>query len=150
MRFIEDVVIPHRGEECLLWPYGKVKGYGKVRVDGKDTLANRYVCERTHGAPPKPEHQAAHSCGNRACVNPSHLGWKTQSENEGDKLVHGTHSRGDRSARAKLTECQAREVISLRGVKFQREIAATFGVTRAAISMIHRGINWGWIDEDVS
>jgi hypothetical protein len=58
-----------------------------------DTLyAHRLMCQLAHGDPPTPDHIAAHSCGrgHEGCVNPNHLSWKTYSENELDKRVHGT------------------------------------------------------------
>ncbi|WP_420820099.1 HNH endonuclease [Rhizobium freirei] len=53
-------------------------------------LAHRVVCEKAHGVPSFPDAQAAHRCGNNSCVNPNHVRWATQAENEEDKRAHGT------------------------------------------------------------
>ena len=78
-------------DRCLRWPFGRSgAGYGKVTVDGKQRDVHRLICERAHGEPPSSVHVAAHSCGRKVCANPRHLRWATRSENEIDKLRHGT------------------------------------------------------------
>jgi len=152
-RFIQEVALQHTGDECLTWPFSKVgAGYGRLWVDGKHVIASRYICELTHGAPPTPEHQSAHSCGkgNEGCISPTHLSWKTPADNESDKLIHGTHSRGERCGTAKLTEPQAREILALKGVEPQIKLAERFRVSRSTVGEIHAGRNWAWLSEEVS
>lgn len=87
--------VGHDGDECLIWPFGKSDtGYGTLNVDGVVGGTHRFMCKMAHGEPPSPDLQAAHSCGVRACVNPKHLRWATQAENEADKIIHGTDNRG--------------------------------------------------------
>ncbi|TAX57100.1 hypothetical protein ELI01_18640 [Rhizobium leguminosarum] len=148
LRFIHEVSLQNTGDECVAWPFGKNSwGYGTVTIDGKKFIASRYVCELVNGPPPTPEHEAAHSCGkgNEACIAPGHLSWKTNAENQADRLEHGTHSRGERNGRAKITEPEAREILALKGIETQRAMAARFAVSRAAISDIHTGRNWAWL-----
>jgi hypothetical protein len=76
--------------ECIQWPYTRDRqGYGRISFGGHQ-IASRFICEMTHGKPPTPEHEAAHSCGNGhlGCVNPKHLSWKTHAENMGDIPHH--------------------------------------------------------------
>lgn len=148
MQFIHEVVVLHTGECCLTWPFGKnEKGYGNVWANGTTVRAHRYVCELVHGAPPTPEHEAAHSCGkgHEACIAPGHLGWKTHKENMADKLIHGTHQCGERIGTAKLTEAIVREIISLRGTESQSKLGERFGVAQPTIAHIYAGRSWGWL-----
>lgn len=90
-RYFAETVLPLKSDDCLEWPYARSGvGYGQMRVDGRSVNVHRLVCLKAHGDPPTREHQAAHSCGNRLCCNHRHLSWKTQAENELDKVAHGT------------------------------------------------------------
>ncbi|MBX5143268.1 hypothetical protein HJB79_31670 [Rhizobium lentis] len=146
LRFVNEVAMTHATNECLLWPFAKKgAGYGTIWIDGRLVGTHRYICERVHGAPPTPDHDAAHSCGHEGCVNPHHLEWKTAAENMADKLIHGTHHRGERNPQAKLTEAEAREIISLKGLESKVALAERFGVSTGTIGDIHRGRNWSWL-----
>lgn len=150
MKFIKEVALIHPGDDCLHWPFAKDgHGYGILKVGRKTGKAHRFVCDLVNGPPPTRDHQAAHSCGNGhlGCVSPKHLSWKTRTENAADKHAHGTHTRGERHGPAKLTEDQAREILRLKGVLMQSEIAAVFGVSRPTVSSIHRRVNWSWLGE---
>lgn len=147
-KFYEEVVLQYEGKECLFWPYGRGgKGYGCMKRNGGTVIVPRYVCEFMYGPAPTSEHQAAHSCGkgHLGCVAKSHISWKTPHENQADRLLHGTHSRGARCGKAKLTEDQAREILSLKGAGTQAEIAKRFGVSRQAVAGIHTGVTWFYL-----
>jgi hypothetical protein len=58
-------------------------GYGCIRIGGKLFGAHRIACESRHGPAPLGA-QAAHSCHNTLCVNPQHLSWATNDENQLD------------------------------------------------------------------
>lgn len=62
-----------------------------------------------------------------------------------DKLLHGTHNRGERHNMVKLSEEEAAQIIALKGVKTQREIAAEFGVSRHHVAKIHTGRKWSFL-----
>ena len=144
--YLNEVVIPHRADECLFWPFNRVAfGYGRISIDGKQRYVHRIVCAATHG--PSALH-AAHSCGNGhlGCVNPSHLRWATLSENNHDKIKHGTSSRGTKNPTAKLTDENVREIRRLKGTMTQNALAAKFGVSKQTISLLLKGGVWGWVD----
>lgn len=145
-RYFNEVVLAYKGNDCLTWPYGKDShGYGAMKRNGKHALVSRAVCEEVHGAPPSPNHEAAHSCGNGhlGCVSSNHLSWKTVKENAADRIVHGTHRNGERHGRAKLTEADARKIRALKGSPVtQIAIAKRFGVSRATVWSIHNNQNW--------
>lgn len=143
LAFLENTVLSFDGDECLPWPYTKdSKGYGRIKRGGKIRLVHRIVCEHEHGPPPTSKHEAAHLCGkgHLACCNRKHLEWKTPTENQADRLAHGTHNRGGRNGRAKLTEAQVLQIRS--STKLQRELAAEYGVSPVAISDIKRRKKW--------
>lgn len=149
LAYFHDVVLAYEGDECLTWPYNTGStGYGQLRYDGKQARVSRLVCEHVYGPAPDPSHHAAHSCGkgHEACVNPSHLSWKTPSENAADKLEHGTYMCGERQNGAKLTEADVRKIRALRGRVPQRQLAVTFGVARETISQIQLGKKWRELD----
>ncbi len=131
-------------DECIDWPFAKGEsGYGKVRFRGKYTQASRAVCTIAHGEPPEPRYEAAHSCGRGAngCVNGKHLSWKTPKDNQGDRIVHGTHLVGGTHPQAILTERDIPKIRSLLAEKnlTQTEIGKIFGVSKAAINNIAQG-----------
>jgi hypothetical protein len=107
-----------------------------------EMLAHRYVCEKAHGPPPSPEHETAHSCGNRPCVNRWHLRWATKVENAADRMLHGTDPRGEKNGHAKLARSAVEEIISRRGIETGRSLAKRFGVTPTQISNIQLRKQW--------
>lgn len=146
--FFKSAVREYDGEDCLLWPYARDHfGYGKLRWNGVMSVVSRLICIEEHGEPPTPDHEAAHNCGNgkSGCVAKRHIVWKTKKENQKDRLLHGTDNRGSRHYKAKLTEDQAREIIRLKGVVPQRELAIRFGVATVTISSIQIGKTWAWV-----
>lgn len=144
-RYFEEVVLTYNGEDCLIWPFSKnTAGYGKLGCNGRYLHVHRMTCEAIKGPPPTPEHEAAHSCGkgHLGCTAPGHLDWKTPSQNNMDKLQHGTDNRGEKHPMAKLTEAQVLEIMSLKGTKTQAQIGAQYGVDRRHVGLIHRGKTW--------
>lgn len=145
-KFLEEIAILFSGEECLPWPFGKIStGYGCIRKDSRTQLVHRLVCEERHGLAPSDKHEAGHRCGNRICCNPNHLRWITGSENQMDRVAHGTHCRGSRAYNSKINEYSAREILELRGALSQSELAKKYGVSRSTISDLQSGRTWAWL-----
>ena len=147
-QFIRDVAVPFTGDACLPWPFAASRGVGRVKVCGKAQIAHRVVCKAAHGEPPTPAHAAAHSCGNghTGCVNPRHLRWATHTENEADKLLHGTTARGEGHGRSKLTEEDVHTIrAKLAAGQKQADIPAEHGVHRVNVSHIKTGKSWVWL-----
>lgn len=133
IEFIEANVA-YTGDDCLLWPYTCcTAGYGSVGFDGTVHLAHRTMCRLAHGEPPTTKHHAAHECGNRACVNPNHLSWKTPRENQFDRPGHGRPFTGRRKT---MTAEQVREIRRLKGQKTSIALAKRFGCTESNIRHI--------------
>ena len=74
----------------------------------------------------------------------SNLEYGTQRENSKDKLRHGTHARGTNNASALLSPHEVKQILRLKGEMTQQEIADEYGISRQAVSDIHRGITWSY------
>jgi len=131
----------HQGADCVEWPYSKTRGYGQIELNGRHFRAHRLICERAHGPCPTGKHHAAHSCGNKVCVNPSHLRWATRKENEADKIAHGRVPRWEKNGHAKLTSADVLYIRRQVGRK-QKDLATEFRVSEATISMIRNQRIW--------
>jgi hypothetical protein len=88
-----------------------------------------------------------HKCDNRKCVNPDHLFLGTHADNALDKASKGrvvsNPNRGSKSNFAKLKENQVRQIKNkYRQGVYQKDIAAEYGITQSAVSLIIRGKNW--------
>lgn len=143
LSFLQGVAAVFDSDECLIWPYRLSKnGYGTLRTGAKNRYAHRVLCEIIHGTPPNAL-DAAHSCGNRACVNPRHLRWASRSDNLHDARGHGTIG-GELNAQSKLTSA---EVINIRRRLVAGErvtaIARNLHVSSTCISDIRRRRTWG-------
>lgn len=148
LQFLLDHV-SHQGQECLTWPFGTYgNGEGRIKYQGREMPASRLICKLAHGEPPTPLHEAAHNCGkgHLACVNPVHIRWDTHTGNMADRLIHGTHNRGERHGASKLLSEQVVEIKRLRGRETGRSLARRFGVHAATISDIHCGRIWSWLE----
>lgn len=146
LAFLENIVLRHTGPECLKWPYNTYSnGYGSIRHNGRTTSVHAVVCEIVHGKAPSPSHEVRHLCGNGfdGCCSPHHLIWGTRSENMGDKLLHGTHNRGERSGQSKLTEADVLNIRSMCAAGIpQKDVAKQFGVSPSNVWYIHRRKTW--------
>ena len=131
--------------DCIVWPYAANRGYGIVVIDRKTHYAHRLALT-TISSPPTEKHQAAHGpCHNRACVNPSHLSWKTATENQADKRRDGTHREGEAIPNCRISTVDVDRIRSLwkgpyrgpdRTGPSQNELAERFGCDQTTISDI--------------
>jgi hypothetical protein len=113
----------------------------KTKHNGTTMNVARIVCISIHGEPPSLNYDAAHSCGkaHEGCVNPKHISWKTKSENQYDRIIHGTALFGFKNHRAKLSDADVSMILSLQGVHTQKEIARQFNVSRQHVGNIFAG-----------
>ncbi len=136
-------------DDCIIWPLGCTSsGYPAFHVGHSTRSAHRAACEWTHGSPPLKGMQAAHTCGAKRCVNPRHLRWATQSENEADKQQHGRTNRGSRHGHARLSEDDVlfiRLLLAIPDKASLTDIARRFDVDATAVHKIKTGLTWGWL-----
>ncbi len=128
---------------CWEWRgYRHPSGYGvlsKGPRGGGFTQAHRVSFEYFRG-PIQDGKIVCHHCDNPGCVNPNHLFVGTIAENTKDRDLKNRQAKGERSARAVLTEDQVREIrassLSL------RKLAAIYGVGHSAISEVRLRKTW--------
>lgn len=124
--------------------YGQVKRY-KIRKNAIPT--HRYAWYLKYGKFPDNGLYVLHKCDNRICVNHNHLFEGTSQDNMDDMVKKGRHVMPDQTGKtnhhAKLNDADVIEIRQLLKEGYiQKEIGEMFGVSRGAISCIHRGKNW--------
>ncbi len=120
--------------------------YFHLYKDGKRKcfLAQRLLLT-TFIRPPLPNEEACHNDGNWTNNSLSNLRWASKLDNEKDKFLHGTSSRGSNNSMAILNEDQVRQIKEALE-KYQRgdiiKLAHKYGVSRATISDIKNHRKW--------
>src|ERR1700758_4053817 len=96
------------------------------------------MCTLAHGAPPSDEHEIAYSCfrGDKGCISPKHLCWKTRSENQRDLHKVGRIFPG---RQGKITFAQAAEIRAIGHSQTLKVISEPFGISHQRVSGILRG-----------
>jgi len=75
--FIDHVT--DQTDECIIWPFALVDGYGQVTLLRRTFYVHALACEYANG--PRYRRLATHTCRNRACFNPRHLAWGSHYTN---------------------------------------------------------------------
>lgn len=101
------------------------------------------VCETFHGPRPSSRHQAAHNDGVRGNNFPINLRWATPEENQADRILHGTDTRGSEVFGAVLSEEQIPVIRRLLDQHVPGVvIARAFNVSPSTISLIGKDKIW--------
>ena len=141
---VSNLVRVRRNIVKVLKPWASKDHYPSVCLQrGKRMYIHRLVLEAFAGAAPSGQ-EARHLDGNRGNPCLDNLQWGSRSENNGDRVQHGTSNRGERSGTAKLTEA---EVAAIRGRYIprkvpQRVLALEYGVGLATINKIVHRRTW--------
>lgn len=125
-------------DECWVWGGTLTKlGYGNIgRVHYR---AHRVAWAIAYGFL-DPEMDVLHRCDNRRCVNPNHLFVGDHVANMADMAAKKRSVRGEAVNSAVLTPD---EVNAIRlDPRFQRDIAADYGISQNNVSRIKRGETW--------
>ena len=132
----------------VLLPRPERNGYVRVTlsVNGKPhrELLHRLVLRAFVGDCPQ-GHECRHLNGTRSDCRLSNLAWGTARENGQDRIAHGTQvdNRGQRHGMTRLSDADAREIMSLRqkGVPLA-QVASQFSVGAATVSRIATRAGW--------
>lgn len=139
---------------CWEWSGARSKaGYGQLRINNTVVYAHRAAYEAFIGAIPEGLF-VCHHCDNPACFNPAHLFVGTQADNLRDMARKGRgqgrcgvgKNRGQRNGSSKLTPDDVRRIRQLAadGVT-NRDVAAMFGISASAVSLIKHHHRWGHV-----
>lgn len=108
-------------------------------------LVHGLVCSAFHGRRPA-GHVVAHNNGIPSDNRAENVRWDTQSGNNADKKLHGTNNHGAANGSAKLSEEQAKEIISLgRTGLSQSAIGQRFGISPTQVGKIIHGKKWSYL-----
>lgn len=141
----------HNGKWLI--PQCKVDGHLGLRLSergqGYSRPIHRLMLETFIG--PRPDGlECRHLNGNKQDNRLSNLCWGTRSENEKDKVRHGTANLGERHGQSKLSEQNVRMIIYMyrTGLFLQREIAEIYNISISIISRIVNKQIWKhlWIE----
>ena len=137
--------------DCWIWQGNWfIRGYGALRVNGKQVYAHRVAWELTYGLIPAGLN-VCHHCDNPPCVRPDHLFIGTQSDNLHDAINKGRlNNSGENHGMSILTTAQVREIrkiYALKGSRYtydisQYKLANQYHVARTTIQAIVEGKNW--------
>jgi len=108
----------------------------------------KYQCFKVHAlvmlafVGPRPKGMdICHNDGDASNNLITNLRYDTRAGNFADKLLHGTHQRGENAPFHKLTDSQIHEIKKLRSEgKKCRELGEVYGVHKVYISQICRGV----------
>jgi hypothetical protein len=135
----------YNSDECLLWPFRKESGYGRLHYEGTMVLAHRLAYKVANGVWPEPK--GLHTCNTPACFNPRHVIPGTQQENVAQRVAQGRNgpreTRGESNPRARFNDI---DVIAIRrlcaaGISMG-QLAAAFECKMSVISFIVHGKRW--------
>lgn len=108
---------------------------------------HRIVALAFIGPPPFPKAECCHRDGDSLHNHWRNLKWATPSENQMDRVAHGTSNRGTRQHMAKLQAHDVRQIRALLAQdEFTRaEIGRRFGVARQTVNAIAAHRSWYWL-----
>jgi hypothetical protein len=134
-------------DDCWEWTASTHyrKGYGQFWAGGTMQLAHRYAYYLATGEKPG-ELCVLHTCDNPPCCNPAHLWLGTVADNNRDMADKDRAAKGEDHGSSKLTERDIQEIRDwYEAGELQKDIAATYGISRRQVSRIVNKKNWGWL-----
>lgn len=130
--------------DCALWDGARTKdGYGYLREDGQVIRAHRRAWEISRDRKIPKGMCVCHWCDNPPCVNPAHLFLGTNADNMADRNAKDRQAKGERIAKAKLTEKAVRFI--RRSVADAKALSERFEVHVTQIYRVRAGDTWGHV-----
>lgn len=132
---------------CVLWCGARLKrGYGRVKIDGRNVMAHRAAWEHVRGAIPT-ELQVLHRCDNPSCINVDHLFLGTHADNMKDMTAKGRRfqpdNRGRKHGHAKANDDKVRAIRN--DARSLAEMSQEYGLSRSALCNIRSGKTWSHV-----
>jgi hypothetical protein len=131
---------------CWIWTASTAgKGYGQIKIPGtRRQVYAHQLSWKIHRGPIPADLLVCHECDTPRCVNPAHLFLGTSGDNLQDMAAKDRHLRGERNAKAKLTEADVLRIYALSDAgKSAAQIAKELGIVKQPrISQILRGVAW--------
>lgn len=83
-----------------------------------------------------------HKDGDRLNNRVDNLEWCTHQENINHAMKNNLHCYGTKNGASKLTEKEVKEIREMKGLLYQKDIAAAYGVSKDLIWKIQNNYNW--------
>ena len=156
-RYLAKVDASGGPDACWPWTGGTFRGSGYGRFSLSDTKRSSVRSHRWGYiqlvGPLGPDDVVRHTCDFPLCHNSLHWLKGTNADNSADMVTRGRSHVGSRNHASKLVEADVlvikRDLLPLtatgkgrRGELSEAQIAARYGVTKALIGAIKRGIAW--------
>ena len=123
-------------------------GYKALRLvrNGKShkRFVHRLVLETFIGKPKRGQ-QCRHLNGDRKDPRLENLVWGTRSENQMDRVNHGTDHRGEKHGMAKYSKSQVLAIKSLCKVMKRKDIAENLNIPTSTVISICLDRTWSWL-----
>jgi len=117
--------------------------YVCVCVDGKQAKEQVHKLVLMAFVGMRPEGmQACHGDGNQQNNRIDNLRWDTPSNNQSDRLIHGTDLRGENVKTSKL---RPEHAAAIKGGMKEKDALTAFGISRTQFYRIKRGEAWAHI-----
>jgi hypothetical protein len=138
---------PVMGEHWrMLKPHQNKKGYLSYTLvaDGRKRLVGGHILVLEAFVGPRPDGmEACHGLGGSSDNRIGNLRWDTKSENERDKVRHGTTAKGEMNSRAKVTSA---DVLAIRrraaDGETHRSISQDYPLSPDGVRSIVNRSNW--------
>lgn len=145
-RFIADTKVKGTGSSCWIWKgYINTSGYGYIGLSEEQDRPVHRVAYRIFRDSIGENKHIHHTCGTRACVNPSHL--KLMDPKEHLRLETERHPRHGHKRCDGLSVETVREIrLRYAHGEYQEDIADDLDISQSQVSRVVRGAAYEYID----